>query len=160
MKAKFILCLIVFLLAASSAFCETTINSDVDKTTLSVGEELVFKVTVISSERQVSAPKIENFEGFVILSQAESSTVTFDQGGGKSMLVYVYVLTPVHEGTLKIKPVTITVKNKTYATEALSITVNPEIKNSKKPPVENNPDTLGPQTEEDDSDSSLPQYNL
>lgn len=160
MNGKVFFWLMVFLMVSSAALCETTISSDVDKTTLSVGEELVYKVTVISSERDVPAPKIDNFEGCAILSQAESSTVTFERGGGKSVQVYVYVLSPVREGTLKIKPATIAVDNKIYSTEVLSVTVNPEIKNLQKPPHESNPDTVGPRSEENDSESSLPQYNL
>jgi hypothetical protein len=146
----FILCLRGF------ASAETAIKAEVDRPKITTDEALTYKLVVTTTERKVSSPKLPKFENFTILSQANSSTVTFMQGGAKTILVFAFVLAPKTTGKLKIEPASVESEGKTYATPELEIEVaqgkktKPETPPKKGKPTP--PRNILPQTE--------PQYTL
>jgi len=116
--------IISFVLFAPSALrAETQIKADVDKKSLTTDEMLTYKIVITSSERNVPAPSVPEFKGFNLLSNAQSSTISFAKGSIKTILVYAFVLAPVEAGKLKIKPASVQVKDKTYTSEEIEVEV-------------------------------------
>ena len=149
MKFVFVLTILVFLLSAVTAvFADTTIKAEVDKTSITTDELLTYKLTVVSTEKNILSPKISGFNGFAIVSQAQSSTVSFQKGGMKTILVFVFILWPKEAGKIKIEPVQVTVKGNAYASEAFQIEVK---EGSVRLPKEPGPEIPG---------SDQPKYTL
>ncbi|MDD5348198.1 MAG: BatD family protein [Candidatus Omnitrophica bacterium] len=145
---------VVFLCAfvcAVPALAETAITSEVDKQTISAQELLTYKVVVVSSEKNIPQPVIPAFEGFVVVSQAQSTTSSFQRGAVKTILVYAFILLPRETGTLKIKPAQIRVNGTAYASKALEITVTGQIPRPEIPWEQEQPEV---------PDSGQPKYTL
>ncbi|MDD2689351.1 MAG: BatD family protein [Candidatus Omnitrophica bacterium] len=136
MKKILILMALSILLCQMPAFAQTVIKSEVDKTTLSIDETLLYKVIITSSENKLPLPQLPKFEGFKVISQAQSSTASFAGNEIKTILVYAFVLAPLEKGKLKIPPSTITVKEKAYSTDALEIEITQGKQNLKPQPKE------------------------
>ncbi|MFH1269491.1 MAG: BatD family protein [Candidatus Omnitrophota bacterium] len=134
------LCLIFTPLFITSAFAQTSIKSEVDKTVLTTDEVITYKLIITSSEKSIPEPGITDFTGFNVISSAQSSTALFTTGTIKTIIVYVFVLAPTGIGKFKIEPSTIKIKNETLSTDAFEIEVKqgkpePEAGPRQKPPV-------------------------
>lgn len=127
------------LLCQAVAFAETAIKSEADKTALSTDETLIYKVIVTSSEEKLPLPQLPKFEGFKVISQAQSSTASFAGKEIKTILVYAFILVPLEKGKLKIPSATIKVKEKIYSTDPLEIEVTQGKQNLKPQPKEKPP---------------------
>jgi len=126
---------------------ETTIKAEVDKTTLTTDDTLTYKIVIASSEKKLPAPQIPKFEGFNIISQAQSSTVSFMKTELKTILVYAFILAPNDIGKFKIAPASIKVKDKIYTSDTFEI----EISQGAKPLPEEKPalpEEIQPELEE------------
>ncbi len=153
MKKVLILFLVFSLFCISFVFAEISLRCEVDKKSISTDDELVYKLIVSSSEKDIPAANPPLFRGFNIISQAQSSTVIFAQSDVKTLLVYTYILIPLAPGKFKIAPGTITVKDKTYASQEIEIEVTEGLKRPgrhpqdkpKTRPEEGPPDSGGPQ---------------
>lgn len=153
MKKSLFLFLAFSALCTSSAFAEISLRCEVDKKSISTDDQLVYKLIVSSSEKNIPVPEPPVFEGFGILSQAQSSTVIFGKSDIKTLLVYTYILAPLEPGKFEIKPSTLTIKDKTYSSEEIEIEVTqgrgvshrrPEEK-SQPLPGQGPPESEGPQ---------------
>lgn len=153
MKKTFVLSLIFVFLFIASALAETKIKAEVDKAKLSTDEGLTYKLTITSSTSNIPLPVLPKFADFFIISQAQSSSISFIQGGAKSILVYTYILAPQNAGKLKIEPSKITIEGKAYSSEEFEIEVTPGKAKPKpktppvKPPAE--PSEIPPESEEE-----------
>ena len=156
MKKTLFLFLTFSLLLTSSVFAEISLRCEVDKESISSDDELVYKLIVSSSEKNIPALKPPAFQGFSILSQAESSTVVFGKGNLKTLLVYSYILVPLRPGKFKIEPSTITIKDKTYASQEIEI----EVTGGRKRPGRQPEEKIKPLPEELSPDSGQPQITL
>jgi hypothetical protein len=126
MKTRFFSALALVILCAGSCFAETTIKAELDKQSVSLDETVTYKVTVISTERQVPPPAFPDLgKRLAVLSQVQSSRVSFTAGGLKTMLVYVFVLLPREAGTTEIGPSAITVNGKKITSEKFTLEVKP-----------------------------------
>ena len=139
----------------SLAFAENIIKAEVDKTSLSTDEDLTYKTIITSSEKKLPSPQVPKFEGFDIVSQAQSSTISFVKSEIKTILVYVYILAPTNIGKFKIGPSTIKIENKTYSTDTFQIEV---IQGKTKP--KNLPEKKLPLPEKPQPESEEPQVTL
>ena len=119
------LCIVSVFLAsmAVSAFAETTIKAEVDKKLLATDESLIYKLNIISSEGKISSPQFPKFEGFVVLSQVQSSSINIVAGQLKTMITYVFVLVPKEKGRFTIGPAKIQAGGATYTSENFEIEV-------------------------------------
>ena len=147
MKRVIILITIFIFSFLSTAGAQTSIKAEVDKTGLTTDETLIYKIIVMSSEKKLPAPVAPKFEGFQVISQAQSSTVSYIKNNIKTILVYVFILAPVATGKLKIDPSVIKAKDKDYSTEAFEIEVTqgkvrPKVRPKQKPltPQESEPE--------------------
>ena len=122
MKKVFIILIFSFSFICQS-FAQTQIKSEVDKTKISTDEALTYKLTITSSEKKITQPKFPEFKDFVVLWQAESSTISFIKEGAKTILVYTFLLAPKNTGKFTIEPTQINLEGKTYTSEKFEIEV-------------------------------------
>jgi len=150
-KTPFFLIIFIFLFLGTS-FAETSVKAEVDKAKITTDEKLTYKLVITSSETKVSQPALPKFNGFTVLSQAQSSTMSFLKGGAKTILVYAFVLAPNEVGKFKLEPAVIKVKEEVYSTAAFEIEVTqgklkPKLSPEKKPSLspESPPESAEPQ---------------
>jgi len=164
MKNARILILALFLFCPGQAvFADTTVKAEVDKNVITAGELLTYKFTVASTEKNILPAKIHGFKGFAIVSQAQSSTVSFTKGGMQTILVFVFILLPRETGKLNIEPVQVTVNGKVYSSQGAQVEVKrvsalipPQKKSKFRLPGKPQPQDSEPEI----PDSDQPQYNL
>lgn len=150
MKNSIGLAVIFIFLPISMASAETSIKAQVNKTSITTDETLTYKITVTSSEKLLPLPQLPKFEGFEVVSQAQSSQISFSRKENKVIITYDFILVPTTIGKFKIEPSIIKIKNKTYSTDAFEIEVTqgktkPQTKPEERP---FQPEELQPETEE------------
>lgn len=136
MKKIIILAAIFIFLFETSTFAHTTIEAAIDKTSLTTDDVLTYKITITSCEKKLPKLSLPKFEGFNVISQTQSSSISFVENGIKTILVYAFTLVPYGIGQFKIGPCTINIKNKIYSTRAFDITVTQGKAKSKIPSKE------------------------
>ena len=135
MKIRIFSLILLVLLAPVFVFAETTIKAEVDSKKATTDEALTYKVVITSTESQLPMPQFPKFTGFAVLSQANSSTISFMRGGAKTILVYAFILAPTSPGKFTIDPVAIKVKNEVFTSEALEIEVSQGKRKAQPAPV-------------------------
>lgn len=153
---KIIIILAIFIsLFTATVLAETTLKAEADKTSLTTDETLTYKLTITSSAKKILLPKFPKFEGFVVLSQAQTSEISIAKGTQKTFVVYVFILAPAKIGTLKIEPSQIQIEGKDYSSDAFEITVT---QGKAKPQPKTEPEPSLP--EELPQESEQPQITL
>ncbi|MBU0503441.1 MAG: BatD family protein [Candidatus Omnitrophota bacterium] len=143
--------LVIVLFGVGSVFAETTIKAEVDKASLTTNDILTYKIIITSSEKYLSQqPEVSKFDGFNVISQAQSSTVSMVKSEVKTILVYAFILAPQSAGKFKIAPAVIKVKNKSISSQAFEIEVTQgsgEPKKEEEPSEpENEPERSSPES--------------
>lgn len=123
MKRIFLITTSLLLFCIGSAFAEVEIKAGVDKNKLTTDEVLTYKLIITSQVKNIPVPQVPKFEGFNIVSQAQSTTVSFIKSKIKNIIVYVFILAPKDYGKFKIEPAQIKFKGKSLQTEAFDIEV-------------------------------------
>lgn len=124
MKPISILITILFILFGYTfAFAEISIKAQIDKTNITTDDNITYKVTIVSSEKNIPAPKLPEFKGFYLVTQAQSSSISFAKGNINASLVYTYILAPKEAGKFEIGPSTIKFKSKSYSSQTFEIEV-------------------------------------
>jgi len=130
MKKVIILIAIFTSLCSVTAFAQTSIKAEVDKTSLGIDETLTYKLTITSLEKNIPTPQLPKFTGLKVIASTQSSSMTFTKGKVKTIAAYAFVLVPTETGKFKIEPGTIKIKNETFSTGPIQI----EIKQGKPKP--------------------------
>ncbi len=125
MNTKVIIALLMLVLFSGLAFAETGLKAEVDKTRLKLGESLTYKLIITSTEKDLPEPRLPDFKGFSILSQAQTSDISLTSGKIKAQAVYVFILLSEMAGKLQIEPATISVKGGRLFSQAFEIEVAP-----------------------------------
>lgn len=123
---KFIVIGIIYIslfLFTTGVLAETSIKAEVDNNSITTDETLTYKLIITSSDKKLPTPQLPKFERFNVLSQAQSSTLSFVKSNVKTILVYAFVLAPTDIGKFKIEPGAIKIKNETYSSDAFEIEV-------------------------------------
>lgn len=107
----------------NTAFAQTSIKAEIDKTILTTDEVLTYKLIITSLEKEIPLPQIPKFTGFKVVSSAQSSSVTFIKGSMKTIVVYAFVLLPEGSGKLKIEPTSIKINKEMFSTGAFEVEV-------------------------------------
>lgn len=137
MKFKLIIStLLLIFFSAANAFAEISIKAEVDKTSITTDESLIYKVIITSTENEAPQPQTPDFTGFNVLSQAQSSTFSYLKTGPKTILVLAFILVPNDIGKFKIEPSVIKLKGKTYSTDSFEIEVTQGKAKPQAPPEE------------------------
>jgi hypothetical protein len=154
MKYLLIFIFSVFMLSARTVvFADTALKAEVDKTALTTDDVLTYKLTLSSTEKNIPPVKIPGFKGFAIVSQAQSSSFSFQQGKQQTVMVFAFTLLPRETGKLKIEPAQVTVLGKVYSSQACQV----EVKQGASASAESAPqEEPGPKI----PDSGQPQYNI
>jgi hypothetical protein len=141
MKMKsFLIMILFFVFAGLPAFADTSIKAEVNKTSISTDNTLTYKLELTTTERNLPNLKLPKFEGFQVISQAQSSNVSFEKDEMKSQAVFEFILAPAEAGKFKIEPSVVQTKGKAYSTDSFEIDVTqgkprpPSLK--EKPPPE------------------------
>lgn len=124
MKKIFIIPVFLFLFLGVS-FAESSIKAEVNKLKISTDDTVIYKLTIASSAKKIPQPKFPEFKDFLVLSKAQSSTISLVEGGAKTALVYVFVLVPKNTGKFSIGPSQFKEEGKTYTSEKFEIEVKP-----------------------------------
>jgi hypothetical protein len=104
---------------------EITLEAEVNKTNIALNVTLTYKLTVSSLQSRIPEPKFPKFSGFNILSQANTSKVSVEQGKVRIYLSYIFVLAPTRPGAFTISPSQLTIGEKTYSSAEFKIKVEP-----------------------------------
>ncbi len=124
LKIAFIIFILLFIFVSACAFAETSIKAEVDRKVITTDEVLTYKIIIVSTEKQIPRPQQPpQFEGFNVVSQAQSTSVNFSASGVKNAVVFAYVLAPTKTGEIEIKPSVLKMNNQTYSTDAFKIQV-------------------------------------
>lgn len=113
----------VFILLHSFAFCEVSVKADVDKLKVTTDEDITYKVTVVNSGKIMPKVKFPKFDGFKVLSQAQSSTISFAKSKIETILIYAYILRPLTAGKYTIGPTEV-VNGKVYKSDSFEVEVS------------------------------------
>ena len=107
-----------------SAWAQSPIHAEIDRTSVSTGESLVLTVTVNGSSL-LSAPQplLPSLQGFSIVARSSSSQMSIVNGRISSMVVYTYRLQPYETGDLVIEPIGVTIGGQTYSTQPIVVHV-------------------------------------
>ena len=116
------------LIFTTSVFADSSIKAEVDKTAITTDDTITYKLTIISSEKKIPEPKFPSFEGFMALSQAQTSEISISKDANKTFVVYVFIIAPIKTGKLKISPAQILIAKKQLSSESFDI----EVKQGKK----------------------------
>jgi hypothetical protein len=124
LKFKSPLLAILFVLCALvTAIAQNSIKAEVDKRSISTDDTITYKLTITSTENKTEQPQLPSLEGFSVLSQAQSSTISFARSNIETLFVYVFVLAPKQAGKFKIEPSQIKFQGKTYSSDIFEIEV-------------------------------------
>lgn len=125
MKNKIIIAAIFVFLFTAIAFAETSIKAEVDKISITTDDTIVYKLIISSDEKNIPQPEFPKFEGFKVLSSAETSQIRFAKGIQKAGVIYVFILSPAEVGKITIEPSVIKIGNQTYSSDSFEIEVKP-----------------------------------
>jgi len=157
MKLKILVAGLSFILIASISFADTSIKAEVDKVSITTDDTITYKLTITSTEKSIPQPQLPGFEGFSVLSQAESSTISFaSRSNLETALAYVFILVPTDKGKFKIAPSQIKLQGKTYSTESFEI----EVTKGKAPASKPKPKQEPPLPPDAQSETEEPQFTL
>jgi len=104
---------------------ELTFQAEVNKSSIAVNATFTYKLIVTSSQSRIPEPKFPKFSGFTILSQANTSKISVEQGKVKIYQSYIFMLAPIRPGTFTINSAELTIGGKTYSSAEFKIKVDP-----------------------------------
>ena len=139
--SRFLITIALILLFSGSSWVDIEIKAQVDKNKLTTDELLTYKLTVASATSAIPRPILPKFEGFSIVSQAESATVSLVKSRIKKIIVFAFILAPNNPGKFKIEPSQIKLEGKAYQTDAFDIEVTQGKNKPIPPPQEEVPQT-------------------
>jgi hypothetical protein len=107
----------IFLLFSFATFAQTTpvVKAEIDTTSIRIGEQFVFKITV-NDTTNVIIPKLENLPGLEIIEDKKIDTL-------KNQLIKKYILTSFDSGAYYIPQQQIFIKQRLHLTDSLLIKV-------------------------------------
>jgi hypothetical protein len=140
MNKKFLAVLLLIFFFGSPLYAQISLKAEVDKKKITTDETLAYKVIVASTQKTIPAVQLPKFEGFRVISQANSSTVSFAQGGAKTIVVYACILVPLQKGKFTINPSTVKTKDSVISSESFEIEVT---QGKSRPPEKTQPPSPG-----------------
>ena len=142
MKTRFMVLALSFVLFITASACaEIIIKAEVNNISITTNDNLTYKLVITSTEKNIPSPQMPKFEGFDVLSQAQSSTFSLTANNIKTMLTFTYILSPKEKGKFKIEPAILKLKDKVFSSTAFEIEV-------KQGPLPSSPPQQEQETEE------------
>ena len=122
--------LVLLFLGTAMCFAQAplVVSAAVDKTTLAADEVVELTITIkgadsASQEPMIDLPALE--DNFTVVASAQSSNITMRGAEMQVNWQLRYSLVPKKEGALTIESATVVYREKTYTTDALTLTVTP-----------------------------------
>src|SRR5262249_24546712 len=121
--------LVLSWLPAAIARADLKLDVRTDRTTLSLDDTLTVQITVQSQGTDQARVEIPPFDGFQLVSQQVQRPMQFSFSFGahatvQSSTIYVFVLQPLRQGQLMIRPVTAELDGKVQTSRQVQITVS------------------------------------
>lgn len=123
MKKTVLVSVILVFLFALTACAQVSIKAEVNKSKVTLDDILTYKLTITSELKNMPKPQLPDFSGFSVISQAQSSNISFEKAKFGIQLEYIYILRPVGTGKFTIGPSSIKIKGDTYYTDSFEIDV-------------------------------------
>lgn len=111
--------LLGFIGLATFTWGQVSLSAQVDKTTLTLDDELTLTVNLSGISGNIVAPQLPSLPAFNVYSrETEQYTVN-----GKTSLLFRYTMVPRFVGNATIGPVTFNYNNQTYKTQPISVQI-------------------------------------
>lgn len=110
---------------------EPSVSSSVDKTRLRLGEDVVLTLRVEGAEPSLTQPQLPPLTGF----KAIGTYQTIEHSPNGIVLLFNYLLRPTKVGLLKLPPITLKIKKKTWKTSSFEIEVEETVPSHGRHPV-------------------------
>jgi len=123
MLKKTVIFALLFFSCSAIALAQTSIKAEVNKRSITTDEALTYKITIITADKQIPRPQLPSFEGFNVISKAQSTSVNFSSSGVKNTAVLIYILAAVKTGEIEIKPSSIKAGNQVLSSDSFKIQV-------------------------------------
>lgn len=117
----FIFC---FILLLSNSFAQDILfEANVDRTQLSLDEQINLTIRVSGNVKSIPQPKLPSLNDFAVFSAGRSQSFEFVNGKVSSSVTFNYILVPKKEGEFTISPAEISLEGKVYKTAPIKIIV-------------------------------------
>jgi hypothetical protein len=113
-------CLLVPIVYAQDG---VSFTASVNKTTLSLDDQLTLTLTVEGQMRSVPEPRLPSLEGFQVYSSGRSQQVSLVNGQFSASIAFNYILQPTRVGKHTIGSAEITLDSQTYRTQPIEVEV-------------------------------------
>ena len=110
-------------LLASAFADQLSVQAQVDRSELKVGETLTFAVTIGGPIREPPKLELTSLEGFQVVSTGQSQQIQMHGNEINQALPLTYVLAPTGAGTYTLGPVKVEYQGRTYETQPIQIKV-------------------------------------
>lgn len=115
----------LFLASATAARAQVTINAEVNKTQVTLDDQIVLAVTVAGPQASLPDPEMPVLSNFSLYSSGHNQSLSFVNGRVASSKVHTFVLVPRFVGKGEIGPIAVTAEGKKVQTEPIEIQVLP-----------------------------------
>jgi hypothetical protein len=117
--------LLLTLVHAPAMSQDFTVDGTVDRTTTTLGQALVYTLSISGSANVQGTPQLPVLTDFTVLGGTSSSTnIQIINGKMTRTSSFSYTLMPQKSGKLTIPAITLKLNNESYSTEAIGITVS------------------------------------
>ncbi|MGB2768750.1 MAG: BatD family protein, partial [Candidatus Zixiibacteriota bacterium] len=124
---------LLLLLVRSGLAQNISFDASVDRTEVSVGEQITLTVSVSGDVKAIPQPELPSLDEFNVYSAGRSQNFTYVNGRLSASVTFNYVLVPRKAGKLTIGPARIKLDGKTYQTAPIQIAVASEGKTPSSP---------------------------
>jgi len=114
---------------------EINFSASVDKSEISVDEEINLNILVSGDVGSIPQPKLPSLSDFEVYSSGRSQNISFVNGRLSSSVSFNYVLVPKNKGQFTIGSAEVEIDNKAYRTQPMNITVTDAPSVSQAPPA-------------------------
>ncbi len=123
MNKSFLIAALISFSAVLPAYAAAGIRAEVDKKSVVVGEHLVYKISVTTTDKDQPQIKFPEFKGFRVLSSAQSSSVSFINNRLERSFIYVLIISALESGSLTIPQAQLKIKDQVLNSESFEIEV-------------------------------------
>lgn len=116
------LCLIVAPLEMAVAD-DVSVSAALSTTVVPVGNEVELTIVIQGKFRKSGAPELPPLDDFYVYESGTSQNFNFINGAINSSITYRYNLVPRKEGIFKIEPIRVTLKDKQYTANPVTLEV-------------------------------------
>lgn len=136
LRIVLLITLILINLASLVYAQEINLSANVDRSNISMDEQLTLSVTVKGNINNVPEPNIPPLPDFNIVSRFQSQNVEIINFQTSASITYQYILQPKKAGTFTINPITINHGGTTYKTLPITVDVS---RSAGNPPTSTHP---------------------